>query len=1146
MSNQVYKKMDSISHIHKRPDMYVGTNKTKTVDEEIICIQNENGGFQMKLQSNVKVNDGFLRIFLEALSNAIDNYVRSKGTKTPMTKIYIELDKETGVTMIHNDGLHIPVKMHSEENMYIPELIFGHLLSGSNYDDTQDRQTSGRNGLGIKLLNVFSEYFQIEILDPQEKKLYKQKWQRHMKKCNPPKITNLRAQDKKGYTKIIWKPDFSLFFQENGTVPMEMYDDTHIELYRKFAMDAAMITKIPVFWNGAKVHLKSLASYVDLFLNSFERKVQRVEGNYENIEYVICERFMDSVSFVNGIFTKDGGIHLDKFANDFLKIICSKLPKLKIQPKDIKQYFTFFINITVSNPEFSSQSKTKLVATKSNLSCEFMNRQINAVLKWSFIKDIEETNKLRDMLTLKKSEKKRGFRKIDGLDPANYAGTKKSKDCVLILCEGLSAKTYSTCGISKGFHGKSGRNWFGIYPLRGKCLNVRNASLTSISQNKEINDVIQALNLKFNVDYQDDKNFSTLYYGKICIITDADEDGHHICSLLLNFFHKMFPSLLERKEPFLCFMMTPIAKIISGKQINTFYNDYDYQNALEEQQSQSRKFDVKYYKGLGTSSNKEIMESFGEKIVSFVQDATTNSYMDKIFHKKFASERKDWLLCHNPKSYEVPDTEYHITKYFNQDLIKFSIEDCRRSIPNIFDGLKVSQRKILYSVFKKRLVPEGKSMKVAQLAGYCAEQSNYHHGEQCLFETIIKMTHHFPGSNNIPFFAKDGQFGSRLHGGKDAANARYIFTKLEPLTRILFPEIDDPLLSYSLDDGDKVQPDYYVPIIPMILLNGCTGIGTGWSCFVPCFKFEDVLEKLFENLENDVEDFVLQPHYYGHKGEIQKIDDRKYKSFGILEPFVEKKKQYYRVKELPIGKWTDQFKEELELLQEAKKIRGLKNYSTPDKVDFVFEPVNSTISLESLKLFSYLNLNNMVLFTENDKIHKFEKVSSIFHEYFHKRLELYGKRIRFQIEKLIDELNKLNQKANFIKYVVEKSLNVFELNDKELDEKMIELGLEQFENSFDYLLRIPVKDLTKAKYEKLIKQLETVQKEIKSLEKTNAKDLWKQELLKLQKEYYKLYEKETRHEPQSKSQEANSVASQSKPQEAETIQVSFVEGEIEA
>lgn len=1096
MSSKTYKKLDSITHIHTRPDMYIGTNKLRNMDYEFLCNETK-----IHLERDIEINDGFIRIFLEALSNAIDNFYRSKEGDTPMTKLMINLDEETGKTEIYNDGNHIPIEMHEDEKIYIPELIFGHLLSGSNYNDSEERITSGRNGLGVKLLNVFSEEFSIECYDINKGLLYKQTWKDHMKKCLKPKITEKSNKTiKSGYTKIKWIPDFSLF-------GMEHYDNTHINSYKKYVYDAAMITKIPVFWNGEKIIIKKFSDYVKYYSL---QSGNFVEGVMENLEYCICETSsgIPQVSFVNGIYTKEGGIHVDLFTGELFKILCSKLSKLKVTPKDIKQYFTIFINANVVNPEFSSQSKTRLVSSKTSIKINFPTKVINSILKWSFINEIIEMNKMKDMISLKKSEKKRGYRRIDGLDPANFAGTKQSKDCILILCEGLSAKTYSTQGISKGFDNKKGRNFFGIYPLRGKCLNVRNASLKSITDNKEITDIIHCLNLKFNVDYTKEEEYNTLSYGKVCIITDADEDGHHICSLLLNFFHKMFPSLLQRDPPFFCIMMTPIAKIKWSKtNIQSFYNDFDYQRALQEHKGTS-KFEVKYYKGLGTSSDTEIKESFGEKVVCFLTDENTDHQLNMIFHKNYSLDRKKWLLTHDIENYKVPAESYPVTLYLNQELIKFSLEDCKRSIPCLYDGLKVSQRKILFSVFRKNLTYNGKSMKVAQLGGYCAEQSNYHHGEQNLYETIIKMSHYFPGSNNLPYFERDGQFGSRVYGGKDAANARYIFTKLGPVTRLLFPSEDDILLNYHLDDGIKVQPEYYVPILPTILMNGCTaGIGTGWSCFIPCFSVKDIIEKVKLFLKGDKSFFQLSPYYENFEGTIEKITDEKYQTIGRLNEKEQKKKKIYEITELPIGTWTDRYKEDLETLQENKKIKNLRNYSSTKKVHFEFEEgsENMTYNLESLKLKTTLNLTNMVLFTENNNIQKFDSIYSIFSSYYEKRLDLYQKRKEYQIQYLEEQLELLQNKSRFILSIVKKEIELFNKTDKYIDETLEKKKFTKIENNYDYLLRIPLRDLTKVKYDSLKEKIVEYEKNLEKMKSIQIEDLWLHDIETFEKEYLKFF-----------------------------------------
>ena len=554
-------------------------------------------------------------------------------------------------------------------------------------------------------------------------------------------------------------------------------------------------------------------------------------------------------------------------------------------------------------------------------------------------------------------------------------------------------------------------------------------------------------------------------------------------------------------------MMTPIAKIKWSKNnIESYYNDFDYQNAL--QTSNSSKFEVKYYKGLGTSSDSEIKESFGEKVVCFLTDENTDLQLNMIFHKNCSLERKNWLLTHNAHHYQVPDKEYPITLYLNQELIKFSLEDCKRSIPCLFDGLKVSQRKILFSVFRKGLSYTGKSMKVAQLAGYCAEQSNYHHGEQCLYETIIKMSHYFPGSNNLPYFERDGQFGSRVYGGKDAANARYIFTKLGPITRYLFPSEDDILLDYTLDDGIKVQPDFYLPILPTILMNGCTaGIGTGWSCYIPCFRVIDIIEKVKLFLKGTCRKFELKPYYDDFDGKIEKITENKYQTIGILKEKTERKKKVYEIRELPIGTWTDRYKEELETLQENKKIKNLKNYSTTEKVHFEFEEgiEKMEINEDTLKLKTNLNLTNMVMFIEEDKIQKFDTIYSIFMYYCEKRLELYQKRIEYLIDITEKNLEMVENKSKFIVAVVKKEIELFNKSEEVIENVLNTKKYKKIEDSYDYLLRIPLRDLTKNKYEQLKDKIKEYEEYLEKLKNITPQEMWSEDLENFEKEYRKYY-----------------------------------------
>ena len=1097
MPTQKYVKMDQIDHIHHRPDTYIGSAKPQTeTDEWVLDIVDGQITFEEKIVKRDKItySPGLFRIFIEALSNAIDNVVRSKDSETPVTKIKISIDEETGRTSIWNDGLTIPVEVHEETGITNPELIFGHLLTSSNYDDNEERITSGRNGLGIKLTNIFSKNFTIKLVDTITSQSFEKTWKDGMRNSDKTKIR--KASKAKGFTEVIWEPDFSRFGCEN-------YSNDILSLIYRTVYDAAMLTKVPMYINGKKVPVKTLTDYAKLFNADVTKDI--VSMSSENCEVVITPSSgsnFEHISFTNGVFNKEGGLHVDMWSEEIFRPLVNKFNKKdkpQISIKDVKQFFRVFVNCTIINPEFSSQSKTRLIGPKK-IKVNVEQKHINSLSKFGVCDRVKEIIQGRELVTLKKSTTKtKSFKKIVGYDFANNAGTKKGKDCTLILCEGLSAKTYAVFGIDVGFNGKRGRDWYGIYPLRGKVLNVRNASLKSLTENKEVSDVVNALGLQYNVDYTDDANFKKLNYGKLMIMTDADNDGTHIKGLILNLIHHLFPSLLRRKESFVCDMLTPIVKISHGTYSRLFYSEDLFHDFMKSEESSKKNYKVKYYKGLGTSSDAEVKETFGKKVLDFTYDKFENvdENMNKIFSNKFADKRKDWLANFD-ETFRYPADEPNerlITDFIDHDLIKFSLDDCGRSIPNIFDGLKESQRKILYGAFLKNLSPNGKPIKVAQFSGFIAEKTNYHHGEQCLSSTITSMAQNFPGSNNVPFFTRDGQFGTRLHGGKDAASPRYIFTKLEKLTRYLFPAEDDQLLNYVIDDGDKVQPEYYLPIIPTILINGCTaGIGTGWSCSIPCFNPLDVITnvKIYINNKKNQEttEYIeMIPWYNSYTGEIKKVADHKFESFGKFEQSESNSK--IKVSELPIGMWTEKFKEYIEDLIEEKKVKSMKNYSKPTQVSF---EIDGDLKQFEHKLKSSISTSNMVLFTDNSKLVKFSTVFDIVDMFCDKRFELYVLRKKVMTEQLKEDLKYMQNKLRFLTEVMDDKLNINRKSEEVVNEMLTKELYDKKDGAYDYLLNMSLRSFTKQKVENIEKNCKDLTNELKELEKLSAYDLWENDI----------------------------------------------------
>lgn len=1080
---QKYVKLNPIDHILLRPDMYVGSTKQKTVLENIATEE-------LKIEEqSITFSTALSRLFVEVLSNAIDNISRNTKNKQ-QTYIKIFINRETGETCIKNDGATIPIEKNTENDCYNHTLVFGHLLSGSNYNDEEERIVSGKNGLGVKIVNVFSQKFKVSGVCDKVK--FTQTWTNNMKKAGMPIVRDVSIDN---YTEVKWVPDFKRFECDN-------YDDSIVSLFFKYAIDTAMLTNVNVFFNDELIKISSLVNYANCYNNS-EEFIHLKNASHD---IVVMPSFNGhkTVSFVNGIYTSNGGVHVDAWIEAFMRPILLKLNKkdgVQLNIKEIKNHFMFFINSVVINPVFDGQNKNKLESPA--ITASVPSKEITKICKWDVMDEIKRIMAGKEFAGLKKNErKKRGYTKIEGLDPANFAGTKHSLDCTLIVCEGLSAKTYAVCGIEKGVGGKKGRDYFGVMALRGKCLNVRNSNSKSIIENKVVSNLIKALGVKHETDYTIEGNYNTLQYGKLMLLCDADVDGIHISGLIINIFEYLFPSLLQREESFIVSMQTPIVRVFKKPNDLLFYDERRYLEYVKTNPLIKKK----YYKGLGTTKPEDVPDTFGKKIVKFIAEDGFEKTIRKAFDKANTDDRKKWIEQYDPKTqlFSLDDcgqeTEMEIGKFIDSELIKFSVDDCKRSIPNLMDGLKESQRKVLYAVFKKKLHYSGPSLKVAQLGAYTAEHTNYHHGEANLFETIIKLADNYVGSNNIPLLYRDGMFNTRLNG-KDAASPRYIYTKLDKLTHLIYREEDFPLLTYKQDDGDVIEPEYYVPIIPMILINGASGIGTGWSTSICPHNIEDIVNYIYSWLAEVEYDGEIIPWYNGFTGKIEKIAKNKYTSEGLASYSKIKGKNICTVTELPIGTWIDDFKEMCEDYMETKKIGDFSNHSTPKVINFTVKEGDTKLSSKFLKLSSSIANTNMVLYDDKERLKKYNDVTEIIDEFCVVRYKLYNKRKQYTLKKLKERLLEISNVSRFIQSIISGELKVLGVEDNEMIGCLESNNYDKKNGKYDYLLQLQVRTFSSTKIKKIGGDILSLKKEIKVLNDTSIDDLWKKELEELMEAY---------------------------------------------
>jgi DNA topoisomerase II len=1114
MSNEKiveYKKLSLHEQILLRPDTYVGSVDLLNGKEWI----KKDGVVK---QSLISYPECLVQIFSEVVSNSIDNVWRS--TEEKCSYIKINIDKKTGETCIENDGRHVPIEK-SKEGIYIPEMIFGNLLTSSNYDDTKDRKTSGRNGYGVKLCNIFSSTFSIEVVDPLKKRVYRQTWKRNMFEMSKPEI---KTTNKKGHVKVMWIPDFSRF-------GIEHYTDDVLLMLEKKILDCAMIVSkydVDVFSNNEKVCISSIRDYANLFFS--DKPKEYIHTTTTNCKVVLmpCKEF-SQVSFVNGVFTKDGGKHVDDWIEVFFRPVVVKFnkgKKGKIDISDVKRYFIIFIDCELDKPKFSSQTKTKLVSSSQSIDVKIDESIPKKLFKWEFMKKIQNALKLKSLESLDKISKKRSIVKCDKLSDANFVLNSKNKNkrdgCILCITEGDSATSYIVKGMSHGILGKKGHDYIGYLPIRGKFLNVRNSTPSKISNNEEVKSLILSLGLfgkPQEIDFTKEENMKKLRYKKLCICADSDVDGIHIVALMYNFFHTLYPSILMI-DGFFNFMRTPIIKIDSKSEVLSFFylkkaNDYIEKNGLK---NTKKKKIIRYLKGLGSSNSRDVNEDFSNNIiVKLNHDKNGDEMVDNIFNKSKASFRKNWILSYSPKDdvkeKDLKIEDMDISSFLNDELITFSIEDCKRSIPSVFDGLKESQRKLLFVAFKKNLNFEGPSKKVSQLSGLCVDEANYQHGDVGLGDTLIGMAQRFVFSNNIPLFFDDGSFGSRLKMGDDKAQPRYIYTKLDYLTRDIFPQIDDKYLSSLIDEGMIIEKRYYLPIIPMILVNGSFGIGTGYSTCIPQYNPIDLILWIKQWIEckgqyirhlNGIEFqevIELVPWVRGFKGKI-KVNGNKI----ITEGVIEKNKTSYKISELPFGKRNlsiEGFEKVCNELLENKKIKMFQKHSTDNKVDFDITPFdNFEVTIDSLKLSDCLFTSNMVLFYENS-LKKYESVNEIMDDFCKKRLQLYNIRKNGEISELEMELKILNNKIRFIRELNDETLIIKNQSDEQVHQSLSDKKFDKVKDSFNYLLDMNIRGLTKSKIENMEKEKNKIEESLKVIRETKIEDMWISELDKFKTKYLK-------------------------------------------
>jgi DNA topoisomerase-2 len=1181
------------THVYKRPEMWMGANADIFIEEETWLYNTEEQKIYKKM---IRYVPGVERIFIEIAANAADNGNMSRRKGGSVGELEITMNN-SHISIKNIGGFPMPVETHpGEPDKYVPEVSFGRLLTSRHYE--QERNESGTNGVGSKATNIFSKEFACVVFDNVRHKKYTQVWGNNMRVCNPPTIEDYNG--KTASLEIIYKMDFTRFGypEPNGTeggYPIEL-----IHLFARHASDFSFTTKMPVTFNGIKFNNSNLRDYGRLYFGDLVdtavihyqwpagTEVIKKKKGYQiakdpailpDVELLALDTpdSSDHVSFANSLMTKNGGIHanaaIKAVADSTVKMINEemstkntkgkkskdteekKMPTITIN--DVKPHISILLSVRVLNPKFDGQEKTKLLESKPAPKINVSEDSLKVVGRWKLVDRLYLALEAKQMKSLKGNGRMQANVRTKKGTKANKAGTSESHKCTLYITEGDSGDLYveTLTTLLPG-----GSNYAGRLPMKGKSLNAMNASIFEILRNPEFNQLNKMLGLIPGADYMDDANYSKLRYGSLMIAADSDVDGKHITGLILLYFHRCFPALLARG--FVLNYLTPIVGVRYKGHFYKFYSQVAYENWMRATPDSSKisADDHKYYKGLASSEDPDIEADFKDPhIVHCFYDIDAPDALSLAFEKGREDERKNWLTNWKPLTEESNFNQQlqPISWFINNELILHSWDNVLRTLPRLMDGLKEGHRKIIYAMHLQWAIGSKKKTykeeKVAGFSGYVAGHTAYHHGEAILAKTIVGMAQDFIGSNNIPYLAKKGQFGTRSKLGRKAGQPRYIHTYPMPIVASIFDKKDTKILKHKDEEGKKIEPEQYLPKVPMILINGATGIGTGWSSYTPPHNPLDILKCLRILLHGGSPSNLprLVPWFRNFLGTIE-IINRKNKTKIVVKGSEDKiveteivtetddkvvdddsntddsrtdlddnlpgefvkedkedkdaKKQLYSMKitgnfeilknedilitELPVGRAPFDYMKWLEKLVDEKKIKGFDDNCAKDKVSFTIFGYTGTPTHKNLLLEKTKGLSNMYLLDENNKPAKYDDANQILVKWFELRLPFYQKRKDYMIQKIDDEIMTMKYKIIFYtEVVINKTIELVGVRRAEIYTAMDALGVPRDIYTGGKLPNLSVEGIQELNDEILLKQQEKADLEKISIQQMMLTDL---------------------------------------------------------
>lgn len=1110
-STSSYIKVSAREHVLKRPFMYVGQ-----------CTQVKRKAWHLVNGKSVlnptTLPVGMCKILDELLSNVGDNVDNSRVAGVNPGECIITI-KGARIT-IRNGGLCVPISLN-EEGTLIPEMIFGEMLSGSGFGKT--RATGSTYGIGAKATNILSTEFVVIVANAEQRKMCTITWRDNCQIDGEPVIQDFDGQ--LSYVEVSYIADPKIFGY-GGT--RRSYEHEDLQMFHWEAACLSLTTQIPVTFNGERMQY-TLESFALTFLdsqtlpNNFVVYIKKPPTNPEDPPLVVRAIILDTpnksfhIGFANHVINPEGGVHVNapvKLLKDRINNhIKADDSTKKMDIREIKKHISVLITATgVVEPEWGGgQAKTSM--TSPNIPMEVTDKDFKHVSKWGIFTALNEA---RDMKALSK---------LSEVDPANrrgkyistklgedatLAGTKDGHLCTLAIVEGDSAKGFWLALLDYLEHGK---RLNGVLTLRGKVKNILKCKPEDLIKNAEIKDMVARLGLEAGKTYTNVKQFR---YGKVMIMTDADEDGSHIKALLIAFFSEFCPSVFALG--FIVDYMTPYRKLTKGNRSLRFYYETQYLQWRQDNPSETGWIE-QYYKGLGSNKDHDIEEIAADpKVVTFQLDAGARSKIHMAMGaNKESREKKQWIKKHDVMgTKDIVGGVLPVSDFIDGFLRPYSFSTISRNMPHLMDGLTNVARKIVFGAFKKwgRECTSKALVKVNDFAGLVSTKTKYHHGDSIQI-SVIRMAQEYVGSNNLPLlFGDGGRFGDIEEGIKSAAQPRYLEVNASSLLPYIFRKEDDSILTPDVVDGAEVEPCMYLPVIPMVLVNGVNSVSSGWRCEIPSYDPAMLIDAYLDRLDGKVFK-EPQPFYRGHAGK-NVVDVGTFTSTGCADIHPDGS---YTVTCLPVGMWNKKYYKQLMQWVLSDKIAEFESDCTATRTHFTvygLKAVNEVgvprqLKLSDLEITKSRVLSNITVKGPDGFPIEYANVRSVMEHYYNLRLSYYGPRKAKMVEAMTKKMSNLKEKLAYATACYEARLVFTDDNKKPIKRSDMVARIVSMELNTGFYLgnnghsKVSHSDYDQDGIASIKAEIASMSKELNELEAKTSEQMWREDLLELREQYYKIY-----------------------------------------